>query len=177
MNRLVVLLDVLLGFFALAVFAYLAFAQGQGTDEGLLRAFRLASPIALAEVAVLLLRPAPANRLILGANLWLMAGGLAALLQQWWWLQAYQRLGEASLFLAMLLVGVVSTLASPAGFVAAHGPPRAVRRASLALLAGVLLALAAAVAFKGRVQWAAVLPVIALSWFNRLLRHLLRNMA
>ena len=39
-------------------------------------------------------------------------------------------------------------------------------------LAGVgLLALVVAVYFRGNVKLAAVLPVIALSWLNRLLRH------
>ena len=178
MSRLVALLDVLLGFFALAVFAYLAFGKGRGTDAQLLLAFKLASPLAAAELALLLLlRARPVNRLILGANLWLMAGGLAAALEQWWWLQAYQRLGEASLFLAMLVVGAIATVATSAGFVAAPGPPRAVLRASLLLLAGVSLALAAAFHFRGQVQFAAVLPVMALSWLNRLLRHALPRLA
>ncbi len=164
-------LEYLLGFLALALFAFLAFGGGPATDDRLLFAFKAAAPVAVLELAVLFSRTAPANRLILGANLWLAAGGLASFLQQWWWLKGYQHLGEASLFISMGIVGLATTALSPAGFVAAAGPRRAVVLASLALLAGVLLALVAAVHFRGNVKFAAVIPVIALSWLNRLLRR------
>lgn len=163
--------EYLLGFLALAVFAYLAFGRGQPTDQGLVWAFKVSALLAAVETAVLLARPTPANRLILGANAWLIAGGTAAFLEQWWWLLLCQRFGEASLFMAILLVGVLSTAFSPVGFIAKAGPRLAVRRSSLVLLACVGGALAAAVHFRGQVQYAAVLPVIALSWVNRLLRH------
>jgi hypothetical protein len=165
----------LAGFFALAVFAYLAFGRGPATDEGMVDAFKVASLLAAAELAFLLARSAPAKRLILGANLWLISGGIAAFAEQWWWLRIYQQFGEASLFLAMLLVGAFATLYTPSGFVARHGPEPAVRRASLILLAAVACAVAVAVIFRGNVKYAAVIPVIALSWLNRLLRHRLQR--
>ncbi len=165
------LVEYLLGFLALAFFAFLAFGSGPATDERLLFAFKAAAPIAVAELVALLWRAAPANRLIVGANLWLVAGGLAAYLQQWWWLKWYQQIGEASLFISMALVGLATTALSPTGFVAAVGPRRPVVLASLGLLAAVCLALVAAVHFRGNVKFAAVLPVIALSWLNRLLRR------
>jgi predicted permease len=163
--------DYLIGFAALAVFAYLAFARGHGTDEGFVNAFKVGSLVAVVELALLLARQAPANRLILGANLWLMAGGLAAFAEQWWWLKLYQQFGEASLFVAMLCVGVATTVFTPSGFIAKLGPAAAVRRASWVLLAAVGCALWVAVWFRGDVKFAAVLPVVALSWLNRLLRH------
>jgi hypothetical protein len=165
------IVEYLLGFLALALFAFLAFGGGATTDDKLLFAFKASAPVAVVELAVLFLRAAPANRLIVGANLWLVAGGLAALLQQWWWLKGYQQLGEASLFISMGIVGLATTALSPTGFVAAAGPRRAVILASLALLAAVLVALAAAVHFRGNLKYAAVIPVIALSWLNRLLRR------
>lgn len=167
--------EVLLGFLALACFAALAFGRGPVSDEGLLQAFRLTAPLAVLELWVLSRRAVPINRLILGANLWLAVGGLAAYTHQWWWLRACQQLGEASLFLVMGLVGLVSTMATPAGFVGELGPARAVRRASLGLLAGVGLALAAAVIWRGQVGAAAVIPVMALSWGQRGLRHWVRR--
>ena len=115
--------------------------------------------------------------LILGANIWLIAGGAAALFEQWWWLRIYQHFGEASLFLTMLLVGLVSTFSSSAGFIAKLGPRSQVLRASLVLLAATGLALAAAIYFRGNVKYAAVVPVIALSWLNRLLCHRLPGVA
>ncbi len=171
------IVEYLLGFLALALFAFLAFGSGPPTDERLLFAFKVSAPVAVIELAVLWWRAAPANRLILGANLWLTAGGLAALLQQWWWLKGYQQLGEAGLFISMALVGMATTAFSPEGFVAVAGPRRPVVLASLGLLAAVLLALWAAVHFRGDVKFAAVIPVIALSWFNRLLRRMVRRRA
>ena len=165
------IVEYLLGFLALALFAFLAFSSGPPSDDRLVFAFKAAAPLAVLELAVLLWRAGPANRLIIGANLWLAAGGLAAYLQQWWWLKGYQQLGEASLFITMAAVGLATTALSPAGFVAATGPRRPVVLASLVLLAAVALALLAAFHFRGNVKFAAVIPVIALSWLNRLLRR------
>lgn len=165
------IVEYLLGFLALALFAFLAFGSGPPSDDRLVFAFKAAAPLAVLELAVLFWRSAPANRLIIGANLWLAAGGLAAFLQQWWWLKSYQQLGEASLFMSMAAVGLATTTLSPAGFVAAAGPRRQVVLASLVLLAAVCLAMLAAVYFRGNVKFAAVIPVITLSWLNRLLRR------
>jgi hypothetical protein len=167
----VAVVEYLLGFLALALFAFLAFGSGPPSDDRLVFAFKAAAPLAVLELAVLFWRSAPANRLIIGANLWLAAGGLAAFLQQWWWLKGYQQLGEASLFMSMAAVGLATTTISPAGFVAAAGPRRPVVLASLVLLAAVAIAMLAAVHFRGNVKFAAVIPVIALSWLNRLLRR------
>lgn len=161
----------LAGFLALAVFAAVAYGAGAPSEARWLLAFKLGGALALAELVFLLgVRRAPANRLILGANLWLVAGGLAAVTGQWWWLRGYERLGEAGLFLAMAVVGLLSLWRSPAGFVAVAGDARRVAQASWLLLGGVGLALGAAVWFRGQVQWAAVVPVIALSWLARALR-------
>ncbi len=164
-------IEYLLGFFALAVFAALAFSGGASIDERFVFAFKVAGCLAVAELGFLLYRATPANRLIIGANIWLLAGGLAAFSQQWWLLKAYQRLGESGLFISMLLVGLATTLLSTVGFVAVQGERRRVVTASVVLLAAVVLALLASVRFRGTVHWAAVVPVIALSWLNRLLKR------
>lgn len=171
----VAIVEYLLGFLALALFAFWAFGRGPTTDDGLIQAFKISGVVAVAELAFLLSRAQPANRLILGANLWLIAGALAAYLELWWWLRLYQRFGEASLFVSILIVGLASTWWTPSGFVAKLGPTAEVRRASWLLLASVLVALALAVYFRGNVKYAAVLPVIALSWIHRLLRHRVRG--
>jgi hypothetical protein len=147
---LLAVIEYLLGFLALAFFAFLAFGLPNPTDDRLLFAFKAATPVAIAELAFLCWRPAPANRLILGANLWLVAGGLAAWTQQWWWLRGYQQLSEV-------------------------GPRRPVVWASICLMLAVGIALVAAVHFRGNVKLAAVVPVIALSWLNRLLRRVVRR--
>jgi hypothetical protein len=172
---LVAVVEYLLGFFALAVFASYAFAAGAPTDERWIAAFKLGGSLALVELTVLLFRQAPANRLILAANLWLVIAAGAAFLEQWWVLLLYQKFGEASLFAAMLTVGVTAMLVSPSGFVAATGKRRDVLLASGVLALAVAAALCAAVVFRGDVKLAAIAPVIALAWLNRGLRSAVRR--
>ena len=172
---LVAIVEYLLGFFALAVFAAYAYAGGAPTEERFVGAFKLAACFAAVELVLLARRAAPTNRLTIGANVWLLVAGTAAFAQQWWLLRGYQRVGEASLFVSLLAVGVVATALTPAGFVAAIGPRRQVVLASVALLVAVPFALWAAVAFRGDVKLAAVLPVIGLSWLNRGLQRYARR--
>jgi hypothetical protein len=170
-------IEYLLGFLALALFAYLAFGRGQASDEQFVSAFKISGAVALVELVVLLARAVPANRLIIGANLWLIAGGIAAFIEQWWFLRIYQHFGEASLFFAMLCVGIVATVASPAGFIGKQGQKDKVLRASVMLAAAVAVALLAAIYFRGNVKFAAVLPIIALSWLGRMLRRTVPDVA
>jgi hypothetical protein len=172
---LLALLDYLLGFFALAVFAAWAFGRGAPTPERLITAFQWTTGLAVLELALLALRRAPVNRLILGANLWLILGGLAAFTQQWWFLRLYERWGEASLFASILVVGLATTVGTASGFVGALGERPRVLLASAALLAGVGAAFWVALAHQGNTKVAAVLPVMALSWLHRGLRHWARG--
>jgi hypothetical protein len=172
-QALLAVIEYLVGFLALAIFASIAFSTANPSDERFLLAFKVGACVAALELGVLAYRSAPANRLILGANLWLVLGGLAAFTEQWWWLEAYKHVGEASLFVSMLLVGVVSTAFSRAGFVAVVGHRRGVIVASLGLLAATFAALLVSVHYRGNANLAGVLPVIALSWLNRLLRRTL----
>ena len=172
---LLAILEYLLGFLALAIFAAVAFGKGAPSDEHMVFAFKVSAGVALAELVVLMSRPTPGNRLILGANLWLIAGGAAGFTEQWWWLKGYQRLGEASLFVSMLLVGLLTTAFSPIGFIAASGTHSRVILASVVLLGAVAIALAVSVHYRGDVRLAAVIPIIALSWLYRLLKLFVRR--
>ena len=175
-HALIAVVEYVLGFFALAVFAAYAFAHGTPSEARWISAFKLGGCLAALELLVLWRRKPIANRLVVGANLWLLVGGAAALTQQWWVLEDYyQHFGEASLFAAMLGVGVVSTFVLPGGFVAVLGPRRKVLVASMVLLVAVLAALFVAVVYRGDTRIAAVLPVIALSWLNRGLRRFARD--
>jgi hypothetical protein len=172
----IAIVEYLLGFFSLAVFAAYAFAQGAPTHERWINAFKLGASLAAIELLVLLRRKALANRLVIGANLWLLIAGLAAFTGQGWVLRGYELFGEASLFAAMLLVGLVST-AVPGGFVAVLGPRRKVLAASGVLFLAVVVALILAIVFRGNIKLAAVLPVIGLSWLNRALQRFAKSAA
>jgi hypothetical protein len=169
-NAITAAVEYLLGFIALAVFGYLAFGSGPASDAKFLHAFKVAGIVAVVEVTILIFRPAPVDRLILGANLWLIVGGSAALLKQWWVLRIYEEFDAVSMFASMLGVGIVATAFSKAGFVGKLGHRAKVLRASLILTGAVAIALLSAIYFRGNVWYAAVLPVIALSWLGRLLR-------
>ncbi len=171
----VAIIDYLFGFFALALFAAYAYANGHPTEERWESAFLLGGVLALLELIFLLSRRAPANRLIVGANIWLLAGGIAAFFEQWWLLRGYEKLGEASVFLAMLVVGAFFTVLSPLGFLGILGPVRRVRNDSVILLIAVGVALAVAVVFRGDVKLAAVFPIIALAWFYRFMKMRAKN--
>jgi hypothetical protein len=165
-------------FFPLSVFATYAFWAGVPTGARWVEAFQLAAVAAVVQLAILLPRRRPTNRLILGANLYLLVGGAAALGRQWWLLEAYGVLQETGIFLSIAGVGVVTTFATPAGFVAVPGAPRAdVRRASLWLLGATLGAVAVALLFRGHRGLAAVAPVIALAVLQRVLASRLRTLA
>lgn len=169
-RRLVDTLSGLVQFFPLSLFATYAFWRGVPTGQRWVEAFELAALAAVVQLSILLLRRRPLNRLILGANLYLLIGGAAALGRQWWLLDVYGALRESGIFLSMLVVGVVTTFATSAGFVAVAGAPReAVRRASLWLLAATVIAVGMALTFRGDRTWAAMVPVIALAVLQRLL--------
>lgn len=125
--------EYLLGFLALAVFAALTFSQGAPSDERLLFVFKAGGGFAVAELAALIFRAVPANRLIVDANLWLAAGGLAARTRQWWWLEGYRYLGESGLFIGIAPVRLVTTLLSGAGFVGVRGERRRIRLGAVPL--------------------------------------------
>jgi hypothetical protein len=167
MNRLP---RALLQFAPLSLFAIYAFWYGEPTPDRWVEAFELGAVAALVQLAIVLPQPRPANRLILGANVYLVIAGAAAFAQQWWVLRIYDVLREAGILLAILGVGVVTTLVTKAGFVAApDAPADEVRHASLWMLAATVLALATAVAFRGDRTLAAALPILGLTILQRTL--------
>lgn len=171
-------MSALVQFFPLSLFATYAFWRGVPTNERWVVAFELAALAAVIQLSILLPQRRPMNRLILGANVYLLIGGAAALAKQWWLLEAYGALKESGIFLSMLGVGVVTTFATSAGFVAVADAPREpIRRASLWLLRATLLAFVMALAFQGNRTLAAVVPVIALAVLQRALASRVRARA
>ncbi|MHC9511971.1 hypothetical protein [Kangiella sp. M94] len=100
----------------------------------------------------------------------MLVGGGAVLTHQWWLLQAYGTLREAGIFIAILIVGIVTTFATSTGFIATLASQSEVRRASLWLLMAVILSLGMSLVFAGDTTWAAVVPIICLAIFHRVLQ-------
>jgi tetratricopeptide (TPR) repeat protein len=157
-------------FLPLIVFATYAFWDGTPTDARWVEAFKLGGLAALGHLFVVLRRGRPADRLILGVNLYLLAGGLAAFTQQWWFLRYYGALKESAIFLFMLGVGAVATFATAAGFLGvADAPPATVRRYSLWMLAATIAALGISFVFHGNTRLSAGVPVAGLAILQRVL--------
>ena len=173
----ITVIEYLLGFLALAIFVAYAYAQGTPTVPRWEAAFKLGAVLAALEIAILFARKPPMNRLILGGNLWLLAGGLAFLFGQEKFLRLYESMGEASVFAAILCVGIIATVFSNNGFVGVQGPRNKVLTYSAYLLIATVMSFGTAIVFKGNVKIAGVLPLTALAFFHRYLRHKLRNFA
>jgi hypothetical protein len=169
------IIEYLLGFIALAVFVAYAYANGLPTVARWEAAFKLGAVLAALEITILYVRKPPMNRLILGGNIWLLAGGLAFIFGQESFLRVYERLGEISVFVSILAVGALSTIFSKYGFIGAEASRKTILTYSLILLIAVVLALAVSVIYKGEVKLAAVLPLTALAFLNRYLRYRIRK--
>jgi tetratricopeptide (TPR) repeat protein len=139
-------------------------------------AFQLGALAALLQLILVMRRAKPTNRLILGANLYLLGGGLAAFTQQWWVLRGYGALLESGVFLFMLVVGTVATVATPTGFLTVtEAAATRVRTASLVMLAATAVALVASVVFRGEMRASAWVPVTMLALVERALTQRLRG--
>ena len=160
----------LVQFLPLSLFATYAFWHGAPTNERWVEAFKLGGIAALVQLAIVLPQRRPADRLILGANLYLVAGGVAAFTRQWWFLGWYGLVGPAGIFMFMFVVGAVTTFATSASFLAVPGAaPARARRYSLVLLAATLAAVVATHVFGSDGTRVAALAVLALALLRRAL--------
>lgn len=138
------------------------------TNDRWLQAFQFGAVLGLLQLLILLPQARPLNRLVLAGNIYLILGGIAVFLQQWWVLALYGVLKEAGIILLMLVVGV-SSLFTRSGFVAMGDSSK---KYSLSLLLATLLMLPVAIFFAGNRFLAAVLPIVFLAGFNRYLIYL-----
>lgn len=160
----------LVQFFPLSLFAAIAWRHGEPDEARWREAFEIAAVAGVLQLLIVLPQSRPVNRLVLAGNLYLIFGGGAFLLQQWWFLRGYDAMREAAIFLWMLLVGAGATAFTRAGFVGAlRGDASAIVRASTWLLAATALAGAMSVVFRGDRWWAAIVPIVALAILQRLL--------
>lgn len=117
---------------------------------------------ALAVTVVCLWRRHVIHRIYLALALY-FASGSAGLAFGWQALnRSYGEWQAAGMLAWVLAVGVLSTAASPLGFVGVAAPRRRVVAASLALVLAAALALLASWRFRGDALWSAYVPFVAL---------------
>lgn len=152
------------------VFATWAGWNGPPTPERWVSAFQLGGLLAIKQTVTLMLLRRPLNRLMLGANLFLVSGAALAWLHLWQAFGVFAHLQASAVLAAMFAVGLVTTFASRAGFVGRVGAsPVAVRRASLLLLAIAAGCFALAYGFRGERWLGATLPIMTLALSMRVM--------
>lgn len=165
-------LQSLITFLPLLVFITYALWDGPPPEERWLAAYKIASPLAIVQLVWAARSAAPINRLLLGANLYLLVGGLCAWSGYEPGLGLLRELKGAGVLLSILLVGATLTLASRDGFVGAtRGEARRIRRNSVWLLVATVIAFAVAYEFNASPKYGTAIPLVALVLVNRVLRE------
>lgn len=166
----------LIQFLPLSSFASFAFWNGVPGNERWIQAFELGALAGVIQLIIISFQPNPVNRLILGANLYLIVGGIAAFFQQWWLFELYGSLQESAIFIFILCVGLVSTFATAAGFLSVQTHAKTmVKKYSYYLLAATLIALLCSLLFQGQRAWSVVIPIIVLALLQRFFSYKLKQ--
>lgn len=164
MNKTLNLTSTLLQFLPLTVFTVYSFRTGIPSQERLFQGFMIGAVAALLQVVWLMRQRTPANRLILGVNVWLIAGGIAVYFKLWGVLKMYRELRESGVLACMLGTGIIATVFSPAGFSGSlSGNVPLIFRYSCVLIFLTSLALTCSIYLRGNMFWAAVVPIAVLS--------------
>ena len=107
------------------------------------------------------------NRVMLGANLFLISGAVAVLLRLSPLLDLYGHMDPAPLFAWVLAVGMATSLFSPHGFVGSpDSDGKRKHLHSALLLAAAVVALVISVLLRGQMFYADILPFIGLFIIN-----------
>jgi hypothetical protein len=157
-------------FLPLSFFSTYAFWHGQVSNERWLDAFQVSALLAVVQLAYFVRSKQVMSRLILSANLYLILGGSAALLQQWWLFDVYEKLQESAIFLIMIVVGLLTTIYSEYGFVGVVDVnSQQIKKASTWLLLATVFALILSIYLQGQITLSTVVPIICLALMQRYL--------
>lgn len=162
------ILAFLLQFLPLSIFVIYAYWDGPPNTARWLNAFTVGGIAAVLHTSGFALFSKTINRLILGANVYLIVGGFLALMHVLPALRLLNDMREAGVMTCIAIVGFVTTFFSPAGFIGLEHPDR--RRVVLYSALLLLMSLVASFASfynRGNTTVAAVIPIIILSIANR----------
>ena len=121
------------------------------------------SVAALLTTTLLILNKVPLNRLIIGINVYLITGSFILVTEQVWLNQLYGKMEAAGMLAVIIIVGVVSLLLSPAGFIGIKSQDRKkVIMFSLYLLVVAQVAFLVSFYFQGNKMYSEYVPFIAL---------------
>ena len=155
----------------LPVFLLYAAVIDQSIPQNWLGPFVASSSIAILTTTILLFNKVLLNRLVIGITLYLIIGSLALLTNHTWLNQMYEKLEASGMLASIIIVGVVSLLVSPAGFIGVVSPDRKkVFKFSLYLLLVALIAFSLSFYLQGNKLYSEVIPFIGLFVIQGLLR-------
>ncbi|MCP4116369.1 MAG: hypothetical protein GY737_13360 [Desulfobacteraceae bacterium] len=150
-------------FLPLTLFLLLARSMDTSVPENWKLPFVAAGGPSLLVTLVMLLKRMPLNRIFLGINLYLASGALAFITRQWWLNQLYDRLQASGMLAWVCLVGVITTLAAPRGFINSPCPGKErILRFSIYLLCFSLAAFAVSFGFQGNRVMSEMVPFMGL---------------
>ena len=111
------------------------------------------------------------NRIFLGINIYLYSGAIAFITHQWWLNETYGHFQASGMIVWIIIIGVISTLLSPHGFVGADSSDRKrVRKLSIYLIMVSLCAFALSYAFRGNRLLSEIIPFVGLFTGQTILR-------
>ncbi len=146
----------------------ISFVVGGNVDlERVAPLFVVAALLTVPVHALVAWRGFRANPILLGTALWLWLGALGFNAPLAPLARLLGEIQATGLFLGALLVGLVTTLTSPAGYLGLEARPDAVRKASIGLLALTVVAIVWAWTFRDNVRLGGGLPFIALNVTRR----------
>lgn len=168
-----------LQFFPLTIFLKVAFQNGPPQAADWLHAFIWGGSGAIVQLALTpFLSPGhPWNRIILGINFYLIIGSMATITNQIILLETLNNLKESGIFLCVLIIGIITAIASKYGFVGVTeiSSQKYIKYYSLLLLLMTCMALAASFWFRGNLLFSAAIPLISLSIVSRILKRQLQT--
>ncbi len=160
----------------LPVFLLYAAVIDQSIPHNWLGPFLASSSIAILTTTILLFNKVPLNRLIIGISLYLIIGCFALLTNHTWLNQMYGIFKASGMLASIIIVGIISLLVNPAGFIGVKSPNRKkVVLFSLALLLAALLAFSLSFSLQGNKLLSEVIPFIGLFAIQSFLRSQMSN--
>ena len=117
----------------------------------------------VAIITIMAVKKEKLNRIFLGINLYFFTGGLAFVTHQFWLNNIYGHLTASGMLLWVTAVGLVTTIATPTGFIGeAHRDKALVKKYSGLLIAATLIAAALSYGFKDNHLLSEIIPFTGL---------------
>lgn len=125
--------------------------------------FAAGSLVAILTTAILWYNHVLLNRLMLGINVYLVVGSIGLITKHTWINEVYGNLKASGMLVAIIIVGAISLVMTPAGFIGVTSPNRKIVTIfSVSLLLISVLAFSMSLYFQGNKLYSEVIPFLGL---------------